>query len=137
MNLLTNPGFNAGYHHQDNVSELAVPDGWQLYYVDNDTFPGCGTPPAFRPESVVWNIEDAPEHEKDLFFLDGNYCLKVFKAHAPVYFALTQEITGLTPGARYRFAAQVYPDIVMGYEGGKKVRPQDPWHAEARVGWSV
>ena len=80
MNLLTNPGFNAGYHHQDDVSELTVPDGWQLYYVDNDTFPGCGTPPAYRPESVVWNIEDAPKHEKKLFFLDGNYCLKVFKA---------------------------------------------------------
>ena len=34
---------------------------------------------------MVWNRKDAPEHEKDLFFLDGNYCLKMFKAQAPVY----------------------------------------------------
>ena len=136
MNLLTNPGFNQGYHRQDNIPELAVPDGWQLYYIDGDTFPGCGSPPAYRPETVVWNIEDAPEHEKGLFFLDGNYCLKAFKAHAPLYFALTQAVSGLTPGARYRFTAQVYPDIVRGYAGGKKVRPEDIWYAEARVGWS-
>jgi hypothetical protein len=136
MNLLTNPGFNEGYYHQDNIPELAVPKGWYLYYIDNDTFPGCGNPPAYRPESTVWNIKDAPEHEKGLFFLDGDYCLKVFKAHAPVYFALTQVVSGLTPGVRYRFNAQVYPDIVKGYSGGQKVRPQDIWHAEARVGWS-
>jgi hypothetical protein len=85
---------------------------------------------------VVWNIKDAPEHEKDLFFLDGNFCLKVFKANAPLYFALTQEVFGLTPGARYRFTAQVYPDIVKGYQRGQKVRPDDIWHAEARAGWS-
>jgi hypothetical protein len=137
MNLLTNPGFNEGYYHQNDIPELAVPQGWQLYYIDDDTFPGCGNPPAYRPESVVWNIEDAPEHEKGLFFLDGDYCLKVFKAHAPLYFALTQAVSGLTPGTRYRFSAQVYPDIVKGYAHGQKVRPQDIWHAEARVGWSV
>lgn len=136
MNLLTNPGFNEGYYHQDDIPELAMPKGWRLYFIDNATFPGCGSPPAYRPESVVWNIKDAPEHEQDLFFLDGDYCLKVFKAHAPLYFALTQAVSGLTPGARYRFTAQVFPDIVKGRHAGKKVRPDDIWHAEARVGWS-
>jgi hypothetical protein len=136
MNLLTNPGFNEGYYHQDDVAELAVPEGWSLYYIDDDTYPGCGSPPAYRPESVVWNIKDAPAHEQDLYFLDGDYCFKVFKAHAPVYFALTQAVTGLAPGAAYRFSAQVYPDIVKGYRRGKKVGPKDIWHAEARVGWS-
>ncbi len=136
MNLLTNPGFNDGHHHQDNVVELVVPDGWHLDFLDGENFPGGSDQPALRPESVVWNIKDAPEHEKDLFFLDGKYCLKVFKAFAPVYFALSQEVSGLTPGQRYRFTAQVYPDIVTGYEDGKKQRPGDIWHAEARAGWS-
>jgi hypothetical protein len=136
MNLLTNPGFNDGHHHQNDVVELVVPDGWHLDYLDGENFPGGSDRPALRPESVVWNIKDAPAHEKDLFFLDGDYCLKVFKAHAPVYFALSQAVSGLTPGQRYRFTAQVYPDIVTGYEDGKKQRPGDIWHAEARAGWS-
>ena len=136
MNLLTNPNFDLGHHHQGGIPELTVPDGWYLYFIDDDTFPGCGSPPAYRPEAVVWNIKDAPEHEQDVFFLEGDYCLKVFKAHAPVYFALTQAVSGLAPGASYGFVAQVYPDIVKGRSGGKKVRPEDIWYAEARVGWS-
>jgi len=137
MNLLTNPGFEEGHHHQDNVPELVVPNGWRLHFLDRDTFPGGSDLPALRPESVVWNKSDAPEHEKDLFFRDGNFCLKVFKAHAPVYIALTQVVSGLTPDMRYRFTAWVYPDIVKGYQGGQKVRPSDIWHAEARAGWSA
>jgi hypothetical protein len=135
QNLLTNPSFNDGHHHQDDIAEIVVPDGWYLYYLDNVIFGDCEDK-AYRPESVVWNISGAPEHEKDLFFLDGIYCLKVFKAWAPLYFALTQHVKGLIPGKRYRFTAQVFPDIVERYAGGTKVRPGDIWSAEARAGWS-
>jgi len=136
MNHLTNWSFEDGHHHQDGIPEIVVPDGWHLYYLDNADFPGIGTPPAYRPESVVWNIQGAPEHERALFFLDGDYCLKIFKSHASVYFALTQHVTGLTPDARYRFMAQVFPDIVQGYSGANKIWADDPWAAEARAGWS-
>jgi hypothetical protein len=136
MNLLTNPGFNDGHHYQDDIPQLCVPDGWQLRYVDGSPFPGCPTN-AYRPESVVWDIGGAPEHEKGLFFLDGQYCLKVFKAFSPVCFALTQKVEGLVTGARYRFTAQVFPDIVQDYIGGKKVWGSDPWAAEARAGVSL
>jgi hypothetical protein len=136
MSLLTNPSFEEGYYYQDHIPQLAVPEGWQLYYIDRDTFPGCGNPPAFRPESVVWHVKDAPEKEREVFFLDGDYCLKIFKAHAPVYFALTQIPPELTPGQRYRFTAHVYPDMVRAYAGSRKVPPSDIWHAEARLGWS-
>lgn len=137
MNLLTNPNFDDGHHHQDNIPEIVVPDGWYIYWIDNESFPGCGTPPAYRPESVVWHISGAPDHEKKLFFLSGEYCWKVFKANAAVYFAVTQELSGLTPGAHYRFKANVYPDIVVKYENYQKVRPGDIWSAETRVGWSA
>jgi hypothetical protein len=138
MNLLTNPGFNDGHHHQDNIAEIVIPDGWYLHYLDNATFPGIGAGKvAYRPEAVTWNIKGAPEHEKPLFFLDGNYCLKVFKPWAPLYFALTQHVKGLTPGTRYRFTANVFPDIIEKYQGTKKVWPGDIWSAEARVGWSA
>jgi hypothetical protein len=137
-NLLSNPGFNDGHHHQDGIAEIVVPDWWVLCYLDGKPFPGIGDNPgvAYRPESVVWNIKGAPEHEKDLFFLDGDYCLKVFKAWAPVYFALVQHVKGLMPGKRYRFNAQVFPDIVETYNGSEKIYPTDIWSAEARAGWS-
>ncbi len=134
-NLLVNPNFDEGYHHQDNIPEIVVPDGWQLYWTDKEVFPGASGM-SYRPESVVWNIKDAPPHEKPLFFLSGNYCWKIFKANAPVYFAITQKVSGLTPGAKYRFTAKVFPDIVERYEGGHKVYPGDIWSAESRVGWS-
>ena len=135
MNLLVNPNFDEGHHHQDNVPEIVVPDGWQLYWTDKEVFPGASSM-SFRPESVVWYIKDAPQHERDLFFLSGDYCWKIFKANAPVYFAITQHVTGLTPGAKYRFTAKVFPDIVERYDGGRKVYPGDIWAAESRVGWS-
>lgn len=136
MNLLKNANFDEGHYHQDNITEIVTPNDWYLYWIDKQVFKGAESP-AYRPESVVWNIKDAPPHEKPIFFLSGNYCWKVFKASAPVYFAATQVVSGLTPGAKYRFDAQVYPDIVTGYAGGKKVRPGDIWSAEARAGWSA
>ncbi len=137
MNLLKNPNFDQGHHHQDSISEIVVPDGWKLRWIDKDTFPGCGNPPAYRPESVVWNIIHAPPHEKPIFFLAGNYCWKVFKAYAPVYFAASQVVEGLEAGVTYRFTANVYPDLVEGYKSGNKVRPGDMWHSESRAGWSA
>jgi hypothetical protein len=136
MNLLKNPNFDEGHHHQDNIPEIVVPDDWYLYWIDKETFKGASGV-AYRPESVVWNIKDAPIHEKSIFFLSGNYCWKIFKANAPVYYAATQAVSGLTPGAKYRFNAKVYPDIVTGHAGGKKIRPGDMWAAEARAGWST
>ena len=136
MNLLKNPNFDEGHHHQNQITEMVVPDHWHIYWLDGEKFKHGGDQPAYRPESAVWNIQNAPPHEKSLFFLKGNYCWKVFKASAPVYFAVKQDVSGLMPGAKYRFNAQVYPDIVTGYSGGKKVRPGDIWSAESRAGWS-
>jgi len=136
MNLLKNPNFDQGHHHQDNIAEIVVPNDWHIFWIDKEVFKGASDP-AYRPESVVWNIKDAPEHERPLFFLAGNYCWKVFKASAPMYCAATQVVSGLTPGAKYRFNAQVFPDIVTGYSGGGKRRPTDIWAAESRAGWSA
>jgi hypothetical protein len=137
MSVLKNASFEEGHHYQNNISELVVPDKWHLHYLNDERFPGIGNPPAYRPESVTWYIEDAPSHERELYFLDGDYCLKVFKPWAPVYFALTQRVEGLTPGKRYRFTANVFPDIVKDYSGDQKIRPDDIWAAEARAGWSA
>jgi len=135
--MLRNAGFEDGHYHQDGIPELGVPNWWRLHFLDGVPYPGGAEPPiAARPESRVWYIGDAPEHERGIFFLGGEHCLKVFKAGAPVYFALEQTVEDLIPGHTYRFTANVYPDLVAGYDGAK-VRPDDKWAGEVRAGVSL
>lgn len=134
-NLLSNPGFEGGHHHQGGFSEITVPDGWTLHWLDNVGFAGSNGV-AYRPESVVWWIQDAPPDEQSLFFRDGSYVLKVFKSWAPLYAALSQDVSGLEVGRRYRLAAPIFIDIVESYDGGEKVAPGDPGAGQVRLGAS-
>ncbi len=136
QNLLVNSGFEEGHYSQGNIAELTVPNGWKLHFVDGVTFPGAwDNLPAARPESVVWNsIGGIPEGE-EILWRDGVYTLKVFKAWAPMYAALSQDVAGLQVGRRYRLVAPIYPDIVMDYKNGK-VPPDRPDAGQVRLGAS-
>ncbi|MEM7111528.1 MAG: SdrD B-like domain-containing protein [Chloroflexota bacterium] len=132
-NLLTNPGFEAGHYQQDNISQITVPNGWRMHWLDNVTFPNIheGTQ-AFRPETVVWNAQGGVPVGEEHFWRDGNFTLKIFKGWAPIYAALSQDVTGLQPGRSYRFIAPVLADV---YDwDGKKVAPWDQNHALVRLG---
>lgn len=131
-NLLTNPGFEGGYFNQDGIPEIAVPNGWKMHWLDGQTFPRSNGAAA-RPETVVWNIKDAPESEQSLFFRDGSYALKIFKGWAPVYAAISQDVTGLEVGRKYRLAAPVYIDIVETYSN-RKHAPEDLDAGQVRLG---
>ncbi|RMG92603.1 MAG: LysM peptidoglycan-binding domain-containing protein [Chloroflexi bacterium] len=133
QNLLTNPGFENGHHHQDGIAEIVVPDGWRLYWLDGVSFPGSNGV-AYRPESVVWYIQDAPESERSLFFRDGVYTVKIFKGYAPVYAALEQDVSGLEVGRKYRLVAPVYVDLVENYDNGQKVPPANLNSGFVRLG---
>lgn len=133
-NLLTNPGFEGGYFNQDGIPEIAVPNGWRMHWLDGQTFPRSNGAAA-RPETVVWNIKDAPENEQTLFFRDGSFALKIFKGWAPVYAALSQDVTGLEVGRKYRLAAPIFIDIVEDYSSGKKA-PADLDAGQVRLGAS-
>lgn len=127
-NLFTNPGFEGGYYNQDSISQIAVPNGWRMHWLDNVAFEGTEGVPAYRPETVVWYIEDAPDKERSLFWRDGAYTLKVFKGWAPMYAAISQDVSGLEVGRKYRIAAPIFVDIVADYEGGNKV---EPWRTDS------
>ena len=126
QNLLVNGSFEDGYYHKDGVPELAIPNHWEFWYApaptpyvyrqDSDWFP---------PETVVWNINDAPLDERDIFFLSGAYCLKVFKGWGPIWWQLSQTVNGLTLGARYRFSVPIHPDLVMAKSGAQKIYADD------------
>ena len=133
-NLFENPGWEAGYYNQDNIPQIAVPVGWRMHWLDNVAFTGTNGIPANRPETVVWNIQDAPENERSTFFRDGIYTLKIFKGWAPMYAAISQDVGGLEVGRKYRISAPIFVDIVDTYEGGRKVAPPYPEHGFVRFG---
>ncbi len=118
-NLFENPGFEAGYFNQNNIPQIAVPNGWRMHWLDGVAFDGTNGQVAYRPETVVWNIEDAPENERSIFFRDGSYTLKLFKPWAPLFVALSQEVSGLEVGRNYRISAPIFVDIVESYDNGK------------------
>ena len=119
-NLFENGSFEGGYFNQDSIPQIAVPNGWRMHWLDGVAFDGTDGQVAYRPETVVWYIEDAPPAERSLFFRDGSYTLKLFKPWAPLLVALSQEVSGLEVGRNYRIVAPIYVDIVESYEGGKQ-----------------
>ena len=133
-NLFENPGWEAGYFNQDNIPQIAVPKGWRMHWLDGVAFEGTNGIVAHRPETVVWNIQDAPEKERSLFFRDGIYTLKIFKGWAPMYAAISQDVGGLEVGRKYRISAPIFVDIVETYDGGEKVAPWNPEHGFVRFG---
>lgn len=125
---LQNGSFEEGWY---DVAVGQVPDEWEWHWVDGETLPGSDDP-ARAPETRVLPQEQLPPHERDLFILDGTYCVKVFKSYAPIYAALSQDLSGLEVGREYRLSAPIYLDV-FNWEGGK-VAPDDPSAAQVRLG---
>ena len=136
QNLLTNPGFEEGHHHQDGIAEITVPDGWVMHWSNRESNIFDGYAETARPETVVWNISGAPAAERSLFWKDGIYTVKIFKGWAPLWAAMSQDVSGLEVGRRYRLVAPIYIDIVADYDNGKKVPPSDNRHGRVRLGAS-
>ena len=135
-NLLQNPGFEEGHFKQDGIAEITVPNGWRMHWSNGESQIFGGYAETARPETVVWNISGAPEHEKDVFWRDGIYTVKIFKGWAPLWAAMSQNVSGLEVGRRYRLVAPVYIDIVADYQGGQKVAPVDGRQGRVRLGAS-
>lgn len=135
-NLLQNPGFEEGHYNQDGIAEITVPNGWRMHWSNNESNIFNGYAATARPETVVWNISGAPPNEKDLFWKDGTYTVKIFKGWAPLWAAMSQNVSGLEVGRRYRLVAPVYIDIVADYDDNGKVAPDDPRQGRVRLGAS-
>ena len=136
QNLLKNPGFEEGHYSQDNIAEITAPNNWRMHWSNRESNIFDGYAETARPETVVWNIADAPASEASVFWKDGIYAVKIFKGWAPVWAAMSQDVSGLEVGRRYRLVAPVYIDIVADYSGGAKVPPSDNRHGRVRLGAS-
>ena len=137
-NLLQNPGFEEGHYNQSGISEITVPNGWKMHWLDGQDYEFTYQEfPAARPETVVWNGNNGasiPAGE-EVFWRDGNFTVKLFKGYAPMYVAMSQDVSGLQVGRKYRFVAPIYTDIYE-WENGK-VYPTDPNHGLIRLGASA
>lgn len=129
-NLLTNPSFEGegNWYHRDGVKELQIPNGWEFWYADESVenpIDASSHSKFKRPEVRVLPQEQLPPHEQDLFVLDGNYTLKIFKGNGAFQCRLFQ-IKDLLPG-QYRLTPKVFGDLVKGYKGnGEKIWADDP-----------
>lgn len=136
QNLLKNPGFEEGHYNQDGIVEITVPNDWRMHWSNRESNIFGGYAETARPETVVWNISGAPDHERDLFWKDGNFTVKIFKGWAPMWAAMSQDVGGLEVGRRYRLVAPVYIDMVAEYVRGQKVAPVDGRQGRVRLGAS-
>jgi hypothetical protein len=134
-NLLVNPSFEEGHYNQDGISEITVPNGWRMHWSNGELIFG-GEWPSARPETVVWNsLGGVPEGEQ-IFWRDGIYTMKVFKSWTPMWAAMSQDVSNLEVGRKYRLVVPIFVDIFEKYEGGQKIIPERKDTGRVRLGAS-
>lgn len=125
QNLLPNPNFEDGHYLYNNQSSLAVPNNWTLWFAppEMDKLGGQDDPWG-QPETVVWygGNDAVPDSDKNEFFRNGDYTLKIFGAWRPVWSTFYTDVSGLTPGVNYTLTVPIYPDLISGYQSnGQKI----------------
>ncbi len=119
-NLLQNASFEEGAYNLDPQGIVWVPKAWHMAYRDGDQnkLPNQQLPWG-RPMAGCLDQNQFPEHERPIFFKNGQVLWKVWSgASYPFYITLSQAAT-LKRGFRYRFTVNVFPDMVVSYDGGK------------------
>ncbi len=129
---LLNPSFEEGWYHMHGLPELQLPHQWTLEWEEGRT--GFGTQvwdQWYRPETRVLPHTQLPESERSLFIQDGQYTIKIFKGNGPISFRLLQDVS--LPAGDYRLTIRAYPDLVMAYDGNRKIFSDDPFAGEIRM----
>jgi hypothetical protein len=126
-NLFHNGSFEAGTHNPGGISELNIPDRWSFQFALH-TIPNPHDPADHarfvRPEVRVLSRADLPENEHDLFILDFNHTLKIFKRSGSWWASLYQ-VCEIQPGD-YTARIRLFGDLVKAYRGDTKVWADDP-----------
>lgn len=132
-NLLINSSFEDGSYYGDETRELAVPSGWTFWYAGSavQRLPGQ-TEPFQRPTAVILERTTVAPSARALYFVDRDRSFKISGSLGPTWASISQGISGLKAGARYRFAARVLPDLAAGLTP-RKTYPTDPDASEVRL----
>ncbi len=122
---LYNGSFENGWTDDSNRQ---IPTGWNFWY--SESTPNPHDPNPFSkfgaPELRVLTVGPGqlPEHERDLFILDGDYTLKIFRGMGSWYGGLSQVVT-LDKG-KYQFTANIFGDLIKGHDSSGKIWADDP-----------
>jgi len=119
---MKNPSFEQGWTDDGNSQ---IPYHWNWSFRDDDTYT--------RPEMRVIPKRLVPPDEWELFFLDGEQCVKCFNGANPIRFILWQEIDNLVPGGKYRLTMPVHLDVFIWDKVNKKKVWPDEYAAEVRI----
>lgn len=131
VNILPNGSFEEGHYNQNGIPELQLPNGWYFEWDEGPTGFGDASWDVYvRPETRVLSTAFLPAFEHPLYIWDGIHTVKIFKGSGAISLRLLTNVT-LEPGT-YVFEINVFPDVVMGYEDGKKIWADDPLAAEVR-----
>jgi len=133
-NLLFNASFETGtaYFH-DDTRELAIPTEWQFSCCDSATpLESKQTAPWGKPITALINSRSVAPSDRQRVFAGGAYAWKVCGTASPMWARLSQTVTGLTAGTRYRLTVSLLPDLIV------RTHPQlayaaDPLTGEVRL----
>jgi hypothetical protein len=127
-NLLRNGSFEGGWHHPGGLPELQIPNDWSFWHAGSEVQNphSSDTWNRFvRPEVRVLPSLQLPEQERELFILDGNQTLKIFKGNGAWFGRLSQTLQ-LERGT-YTLTVKMYADLIKGYDNhGRKIWADDP-----------
>ncbi len=126
-NLLRNASFEDGAYPFDPNGIVWIPKEWQFTFREGEADKLPRQQLAWgRPHAGCISPPQVPDHERPLFFIDGQVIWKLWSGDSwPFYITLSQTLT-LAPGAGYRFAINVFPDMVQQYAPQGKVFSGDP-----------
>lgn len=129
---MRNGSFEDGWYHPNDIPELQIPNEYEFSYNTGENPVNSDPWNKFvRPEVRVLPKDQLPPDEQDLFILDGNYCLKVFKDSGAWNAAFSQSVP-VKIGVNI-LNIRVYGDLVMDYDENGKMPAKDPLSGRIRV----
>jgi hypothetical protein len=130
-NLLPNSSFEEGHYNMWGIPELQLPVGWVFEWDESRTGFGDEEWDVYiRPEIRVMSKDFLPVSEHSLYIYDGEHTIKAFKQDGAISFKLFRDVV-LQPGT-YVLEINVYPDLYMDFQEGRKIWADDPLTGQFR-----
>lgn len=104
QNLLTNPGFEGGWHWQGDSFLGKVADGWVAWWVDDATGKDPSDPSFWKNQRPEYGLIGLEYNIPDQIH-GGGQALQYGKRYATHTAGVYQQVSGIEPGTKLRFSA--------------------------------
>jgi LysM repeat protein len=127
QNLLTNPGFEGGWHWQGDSYLGKIADGWVAWWVDEATGKSDSDPSFWKNQRPEYGLIGMEYYIPDQIH-SGRQSLQYGKRYATHTAGVYQQVSGITSGSKVRFSA-------WGFVYGKDPDPgKSPGYVHMKVG---